>query len=130
MFAKLIVMTSLNRQPQTLPQVLGVYINKAPYHASQFGVELSGKRFHQVHVITSGCFKQHLERFKTIVCHAVHCATQKRTLFSRQRAFLWNLFVFLAPKCQSYRSSQVCLESREAPTRHCEHRSNCALHPG
>lgn len=60
-----------------------VYINQAPHHASQFGVELSSKRFNQVHIITSGRFKKHLEWFETVVCHAVHCATQNRTLFYR-----------------------------------------------
>lgn len=63
-----------------------VDLNIVPHHASQFGVELSGKRFNQVHIVTSGRFKKHLEWFETIVCHAVHCTTQNRTLFYRQHA--------------------------------------------
>lgn len=64
------------------------YMHKSPYHASQFGVELSGKRLDQVHFITSGRFKKHLKWFETIVCHAVHCKTQNRALIYRLRAFV------------------------------------------
>lgn len=56
---------------------------KAPHHASQFGVELSGKGFNQVQFITSGCFKKHLKWFEPTVCHAVHCETQNRAFIYR-----------------------------------------------
>lgn len=72
---------------------MGVCILKAPHHASQFGVELSGKGFNQVQFITSRCFKKHLKWFEPIVCHAVHCETQNRALIYRLRA------VFIEPTC-------------------------------
>lgn len=48
-------------------------MEEAPHHASQLAVELPGKRFHQIHVIAPGRFKQHLKRFEAVVRHAVHC---------------------------------------------------------
>lgn len=58
-----------------------VFLSWNPHHAFQLAVELSCKWLDQIHIITSRCFKQHLEGLETIVCDTVHWEWKKHSVF-------------------------------------------------
>lgn len=94
------------------------------YHDSQFGVKLPSERLYQVDIITSRCLKEHLKGFETIVCNTIHWKRQKVIIYQPKH------IVFIIDRMITvYRSSQVCLQSKEASIHHHRHKSSCAQHP-